>query len=153
MLLSRRPILAGLTGLLLVGCNRREVDASFVELHIASDGDQMAFKPDHLVCRAGVNLRLVFHHSGQILDDPHDWVLLKQGTENIFVADADRNPDDEIAIPLQDRGMVIAATPYCHKGKTVTVEFTAPPPGDYPFVCSFPGHGETMRGVLTVKSS
>jgi azurin len=35
--------------------------------------------------------------------------------------------------------------------KEETLEFTLPAPGDYPFVCSFPGHGILMRGVLKAK--
>jgi plastocyanin len=32
----------------------------------------------------------------------------------------------------------------------VAIEFTAPSaPGDYPYVCTFPGHS-TMRGILKV---
>ena len=29
--------------------------------------------------------------------------------------------------------------------------FTAPDPGDYQFVCSFPGHFAMMRGIMVVK--
>ena len=36
-------------------------------------------------------------------------------------------------------------------GKEEVLEFTLATPGDYPFVCSFPGHGIIMRGVLHVK--
>jgi azurin len=36
-------------------------------------------------------------------------------------------------------------------GKAETLEFTLPGPGDYPYVCSFPGHGFIMRGVLKAK--
>ncbi len=33
-----------------------------------------------------------------------------------------------------------------------TIYFKAPlQPGDYPFVCTFPGHGATMRGILRVR--
>ena len=33
-----------------------------------------------------------------------------------------------------------------------TIYFEAPAtPGEYPFVCTFPGHGMTMRGVLKVQ--
>ncbi len=35
--------------------------------------------------------------------------------------------------------------------KEEALEFTLPAPGDYPFVCSFPGHGIIMRGVLKAK--
>ena len=44
--------------------------------------------------------------------------------------------------------LVIATTPLCDKGETVMVEFIAPRPGDYPYVCST--HPEDMRGILQV---
>lgn len=147
--LARRPVILALGALLLPSCGPRRPAA--VDLSIASDGDEMAFVPDRLSCPAGAHVRLTFHHRGQILSDPHDWVLLKPGTEAAFVADCDRNPSDTLPIPPGDGKMVIAATPYCQKGASVSVEFDAPRAGDYPFVCSFPGHGHTMRGVLTVE--
>jgi azurin len=110
----------------------------------------MAFKPDHLCCQTGADVRLFFHNAEEILDDPHDWVLLKPGTEAAFVADADKSTSDFASIPPKDKDMVIAATPSCPKGKTVMIDFIAPAPGNYPFTCSFPGHGETMRGTLVV---
>jgi azurin len=148
--LARRPIILGLAVLPLSGCNRSNPSMPTVELHIASDGDQLAFKPDHLYCRTGQDVRLFFHHAGQIIDDPHDWVLLKPGHVDAFVADADKSPEEAVIIPINDTAMVLAATPLCGKQKTVMVEFTAPAAGDYPFVCSVAGHGDTMRGVLTV---
>lgn len=144
--LARRPVILALGA--LIACGPRK--PATVALSIASDGDEMTFIPDRLSCPAGSHVRLVFHHEGRILSDPHDWVLLKPGTEAAFVADCDRNPSDEMPIPPGDGKMVLAATPYCPKGASVAVEFDAPPAGDYPFVCSFPGHGHTMRGVLTV---
>jgi azurin len=30
------------------------------------------------------------------------------------------------------------------------VTFTAPAAGDYPYICTFPGHYMTMRGVMHV---
>jgi azurin len=122
-----------------------------VALHIASDGDNLAFIPDHLSCAAGAHVRLYLHHRGEIIDDPHDWVLLKPGTQARFLADADRQQNDAV-IPPNDNKWVLAATPLCAKGQTVMIEFTAPSPGDYPFVCSVPGHGDSMRGILIVRA-
>ena len=37
-------------------------------------------------------------------------------------------------------------------GEIVTLSFQAPEtPGDYPFICSFPGHWLTMKGVMRVR--
>lgn len=50
-----------------------------IELHVASDGDELAFRPAHLSCRTGAHVRLFFDHTGEIINDAHDWVLLKSG--------------------------------------------------------------------------
>jgi azurin len=35
-------------------------------------------------------------------------------------------------------------------GQSEVISFTAPEPGDYPYVCTFPGHAQLMRGVMKV---
>jgi azurin len=37
-------------------------------------------------------------------------------------------------------------------GQNDLITFTAPAPGDYPYVCTFPGHIRLMRGVMRVVS-
>ncbi|MFN5664281.1 MAG: plastocyanin/azurin family copper-binding protein [Bacteroidota bacterium] len=34
---------------------------------------------------------------------------------------------------------------------TVTVEFTAPEPGTYTYICTYPGHWMAMQGTLIVE--
>ena len=147
MALTRRSLIALL---LILPFADAQAAGRTVKLRIASDGDEMAFKPNRLTCPAGAEIHLSFHHAGEISSDPHDWVLLKPGTEKAFLADADRQTDDTVVVPPADADMALAATPLCPKGKTVSVTFTAPSPGDYPFVCSVAGHGESMNGILTV---
>jgi azurin len=36
-------------------------------------------------------------------------------------------------------------------GKEETLDLTLTTPGDYPYICSFPGHALIMRGVLKAK--
>ncbi|MPR37002.1 PVC-type heme-binding CxxCH protein [Salmonirosea aquatica] len=46
---------------------------------------------------------------------------------------------------------VLHHTKLVNPGETVTLEFTVPStPGDYPFVCTFPGHWRGMNGILRV---
>ena len=46
---------------------------------------------------------------------------------------------------------VITATPLVNPNETYRLKFTAPSqPGDYPFVCTFPGHWSIMNGVMKV---
>jgi azurin len=149
---TRRSLIAIIASLPLLPTGIAFAAGKTVTLHIASDGDELAFKPDHLTCPAGATVKLILRHGGKIIDDPHNWVLLKPGTTDAFLADADKIEDDTTVVPPQDKDKVLAATPMCQRHQTVTITFTAPAPGDYPFVCSVPGHGETMHGTLTVTS-
>lgn len=50
-----------------------------------------------------------------------------------------------------DTPQVLYGTRLLNGGENQVLEFTAPStPGEYPFLCSFPGHGELMRGVMKV---
>jgi azurin len=51
---------------------------------------------------------------------------------------------------IEDEG-VIALSPILQPGGRYIVYFDAPKkPGTYPFLCTFPGHGQVMRGELRV---
>ena len=120
-----------------------------VSLYVASDGDFLAFKPDELTCPAGAHVKLTFHHAGRRVQQKHDWVLLKPGTADAFMRAVLAAGQKDNWMPPDDP-RVLAATPQIDPGESVTIEFTAPPPGDYPFVCTYTGHGDVMRGVLHV---
>ena len=54
---------------------------------------------------------------------------------------------------IPDSKDILAYTDMIDGGVEVELEFTAPEkPGDYEYVCTFPGHAFVMRGVLTVKA-
>ena len=46
---------------------------------------------------------------------------------------------------------ILFSTPLVNAGETYRLKFTAPAQvGDYPFVCTFPGHWSIMNGVMKV---
>ncbi len=120
-----------------------------VELYVESDGDFLAFKPTELTCPAGAHVELTFHHAGSRVQQMHDWVLLEPGTADDFMKAVLRAGEANHWLPRNDTRVVVA-TPQIAPGESVTVEFRAPRVGDYPFVCTFAGHGDVMRGVLHV---
>lgn len=128
------------------------VAAEPVVLHVATDGEFLAFTPTELTCPAGVRVRLVFKHDGQRIPQKHNWVLVLPGkTEDVEKAGAAAG---EAANWLPgNRRNVLAATPLCSPGGEAIIEFTAPAPGDYPYICSTPGHAFEMHGVLHVTKS
>jgi azurin len=83
----------------------------------------------------------------------HNFVLLQP------MADAELNAIGiaaSMAAPLyhpKDMSKVIAhSTKVLGPGESETIDFKAPTePGEYPYICTFPGHFATMRGKLIVK--
>ena len=149
----RRAIVMSLCALpVLAGCSKPKSAEKEVELTIASDGDFPFFVPDELTVPTGARVKLTFHHSGEILTQSHNWVLVKPGTMEA-VEKAGIEAGEASNWQKKDDPNVLAATPLIGKGAHVTFEFTAPAPGDYPFMCTTPGHGEDMHGILHVTQS
>jgi len=87
----------------------------------------------------------------------HNFVLLQAGTPTLqvlqFVNAAVAAPDsDYIPTALELAGLIIAKTGMAGPGESVEVTFVVPDTaGNYPFVCTFPGHFMSgMRGTLRV---
>lgn len=84
--------------------------------------------------------------SSKYISQDHNWVLTVPGA----VAQAALQAGEKSGwVPRGDR-CILAAAPLCAKGQRVSVDFVAPPPGDYPFLCTNPGHGAVMHGILHV---
>jgi azurin len=71
-----------------------------------------------------------------------------------FVLASMAEPDNEYIAPSYE-GRVIANTKMIGGGETSTIEFKVPEtPGDYEYVCTFPGHYfGGMRGILKVSAA
>ncbi|HLS28244.1 MAG TPA: plastocyanin/azurin family copper-binding protein [Opitutales bacterium] len=117
--------------------------------------DLMKFNVTEFAVKAGSEVKIIFKHIGKMPKEAmgHNLVVLEKGMNPIEFAGASvRFPRDEYISPdLKDS--VIAFTRVLGPGEEQTITFTAPSEaGDYPFVCSFPGHTPAgMRGVMKVK--
>jgi azurin len=152
--LTRRQLLTSMAfgPLTLVACARRSPPPVYVDLLVESDGDQLAFKPRELSCPAGAHVRLTFRHTGKYISFEHNWVLILPHTFDAVNQAALAAGEKNGWVPPGDK-RILAATPLCSRGQQATIEFVAPPAGDYPFICSNPGHAESMWGVLHVKAT
>lgn len=122
--------------------------AKKVELEIASVGDTMFFDKKTLTAPTGAHVHLTLKNNGKLAVMQHNWVLVKKGTEaKVALGGMEKAQDAGYVVPSDD---VLAYTPLAPPQKTVEVTFTAPAPGDYPYICTFPGHYVVMKGVLTV---
>lgn len=118
--------------------------------------DQMQFNVKALEVTTGEKVTLSFKHIGQlpVIAMGHNVVILKPGTSIPGFAAKCAPAKDHGYIPqdAESKAMMVAHTDLVGGGGTTTIEFTAPEPGAYPYICSFPGHFAIMQGVLTVKA-
>ena len=120
-------------------------------LKLATKGDTLNFDKKVLSVKPGEKVKLVFKNgTAPSAGLQHNVVIVNPGkADEIATAGISAGPDKGYT---PDSADIIAKTKLIPGGATDTVEFTAPATaGDYPFLCTFPGHGTMMRGVLKVK--
>ncbi|MFH5882962.1 plastocyanin/azurin family copper-binding protein [Halalkalibaculum sp. DA3122] len=83
----------------------------------------------------------------------HNWVLLSLDSDTKAFINAAVQAKENDYIPQDMTDQIIAETELAGGGETVSVTFTVPEtPGEYEYVCSFPGHYSAgMRGTLVVE--
>ncbi len=159
------PLVAG-TALLLAGCGKSEAPATApvaatpaaapvdgVKAVVITADDTMKFNVTEIRAHVGEKIRVTLKNIGRMPKQAmgHNWVLLVPmpdgGVLALAQAAAARAPE---YVPA-DAGRIIAHTKLLGPNESDTVEFSAPDaPGEYPFICTFPGHAALMKGKLIV---
>jgi azurin len=125
--------------------------ASITVLELSVVPQNLAFDRTELSVRAGAEVELVLKNPDQM---QHNAVIGRPGSFERLGAAADalaRSPNGAERGYVPSGSDVVAATRLADPGETVRVRFKAPAAvGEYPFVCTFPGHWRVMRGVLKV---
>ncbi|MBE9461542.1 PVC-type heme-binding CxxCH protein [Dyadobacter subterraneus] len=122
-----------------------------VEIRLTAIEAKMAFDKKNISVRAGKSISLIFENPDLM---PHNVVIVKPGTAQKVGEAADamatlKDGFERNFVP--DSRDVLFATPLVNSGKSFRLNFKAPDqPGEYPFICSFPGHWRVMTGILTV---
>ncbi len=135
----------------------------------AAGGNQQVSKADEVI----IDMKVVEHlmkfnkttftvKAGQTvilnLENPdfmqHNLVIAKPGTLKKVGAAADQmvqDPNGAEKNYVPSIPEVLFATKLLNPEEKVTLKFTAPAkPGDYPYLCTFPGHWSIMNGVMKV---
>jgi len=109
----------------------------------------LKFDQDVITVTAGSKVRLTFRNNDDML---HNMVITKPGAANKV---------GELAVKMGLKGERLSFIPnssdvlfntiLLHPKEKDTIYFTAPDkPGDYPYICTYPGHYLVMRGILKV---
>ncbi|NND07302.1 MAG: hypothetical protein HKN87_13070 [Saprospiraceae bacterium] len=112
---------------------------------------KMAYDDTILHATAGQDIELQLINEDQM---PHNVVLLQEGSLQAFGKLVDeflQSPDAEQMDYVPKSRYVLGATQMLDPGDRGSIRITIPDKaGDYPFICTFPGHWRMMQGVLKV---
>jgi uncharacterized protein len=117
--------------------------------------DIMKYDKQLLTAKAGTVLQIVMRNPDHM---QHNFVLIKPKTTDKVGAAADKLAQGATAGSVTSRMQyvprmpeVLYATPMLNPGGTYRLTIKVPDtPGDYPYICTFPGHWRIMRGILRV---
>ncbi|MCB1231770.1 MAG: HEAT repeat domain-containing protein [Verrucomicrobiae bacterium] len=113
----------------------------------------LRFDPDHFSVKAGSAVELTFYNPDNLY---HNLVVVDAGALDRVGLAADVLAADPKGLEknyVPDVPGILHWTPQLTIGgaRTHVLRFYAPEkPGDYPYICTFPGHWRAMRGVMEV---
>jgi azurin len=122
-----------------------------VRIQLTAMPAKMLFDKTSFTVPAGKAVSLVFTNSD---DMAHNVVITKPGNMEKVGKAAEamamlKDGYEKNFVPKMAE--VLFATPLVNGGKSFKLDFKAPDkPGEYPFICSFPGHWQMMKGVMKV---
>ena len=149
--MNYRTVLTTLIGILLFSSQMVFAGDPVLKIKLAIKGNEMAFDKTKLSAKPGQKIQLEFKNTAaKDTGLQHNFLLVKVGK------DAELANAGIIAGPgkgyTPESADIIAKTKLLNPGESDKIEFTAPAQaGDYPYICTFPGHYPMMKGTLTVK--
>jgi len=112
---------------------------------------QLIFDQELITVKAGTPVELEFINVDEM---PHNLLIIKPGSLERIGEAADKMARDPEAAKIHfvpQTKDVLYSTPLLMIDERYTLRFTAPKePGDYPYVCTYPGHWRTMKGIMRI---
>ncbi len=128
-------------------------DLPVLEVTIKPDpANPLAYDTKTISAKVGQKVKLTFNNTHPTLPQPHNFVLGKLGVDKgkmLGIAMSAMTLVDKGYIP--DSADILAHTKLIQPNGSETIEFVLPTAGEYHYICTFPGHGAIMNGVITVQ--
>jgi azurin len=125
------------------------------EITIKPDlANPLAYDTKEFKVKAGQKVKLTFNNTHPAVPQPHNVVIAKPGTKDKLLGLAmamAAAPDGMAKGFIPDSTDILFKTKLLQPNTNEVIEFTAPAAGDYPYLCTFPGHGMLMNGIMKVE--
>lgn len=127
-----------------------------LEVKITADKIQFLYDIKEFTVKPGQKVKLTLVNPAEsVTRQPHNLLIVKPGQDmavgmasNAAISDPTFLTTKD-AIPESDA--ILFHTKLVQPGAEDTIEFTAPSEaGDYPYLCTYPGHWAIMKGVMKV---
>ena len=123
-------------------------------INIGTVTNELKYNLSEFVVEAGKPVSINFENTDFM---QHNMVIVQKGQKEKVGAAADKLAADPAGAEknyVPEMAEVLFATAIVNPEESVTLRFTAPTePGEYPFICTFPGHWRIMQGVMKVVAS
>lgn len=127
----------------------KAVEKEIREIVISPVGDQMKYALTEFTVKTGEKVRITLKNVAKLQGMNHNVVICKPGTDTDAVGIAGLQVGLEKNY-VAEREDVLFHTEVALPGESKSIEFIAPAPGEYPYICTFPGHWTLMKGVMKV---
>lgn len=117
---------------------------------VVSTKPGLKFDTELIKVKAGARIRILFKNADDML---HNFVVTKPGRGNaVGQAAMELGLDGPARSYVPESDDVLYHTSLLQPGDSEAIYFTVPEkPGDYEFLCTFPGHFQLMRGIFRVE--
>ena len=122
------------------------------EVTIQPVGDQMQFEQTEFTVRAGQSVTITMDNIATSPAMVHNVLVANTNDDDVVSRVANAALDaGEDADYIPDDDAVLASTAQAGPGEVTEVTFTAPDePGEYTYICTYPGHYTAMVGTMVV---
>lgn len=120
--------------------------AAIDTIELTSEGTTLQFLPDRISATAGTVVLLRYENGGEL---PHNLALFRSDAAIDRAVSEAYEAEASGYIPPSAGGELIAYSRLLSPGETAEMELVVPPPGQYTYICLFPGHAQMMLGTLT----
>jgi azurin len=121
----------------------KPADTTVVE--IKSEGIELSYSVKEIQAKAGNILHVRYINES---DMNHNIVLVREEADIRPVGIAALQAVASDWIPEKEMHRIIAHSELAYSGDTVEFSFKVPPPGTYPYICTYSAHWTQMQGRL-----
>lgn len=127
-----------------------------MEITLTADKVQFLYDKKEFTVKAGQKVKLTLvNPADSVTRQPHNLLIVKPGKRDVVGMAANAGMADPAFLTtkqaIPESADILHHTKLVQAGDQDTIEFTAPgEAGDYPYLCTYPGHWAIMNGIMKV---